>query len=183
MKILIVDDSLTVRKLIKSHIDTIGSYEILEAENGLNALEIMNQIKNIFLVVTDINMPKMSGLEFARELKKDKTHQFVNFIFITTETTKEYLTEALRLGAINFLRKPLNPETFLNTVKKVISDFENNRVVMEEEEKRLFLEKIIEEAPFISLSEGVITVSKNDRIMEIPLSRVKFYKTCQDYSI
>ncbi len=183
MKILIADDSLTVRKLIRSHIETIGLYDILEAENGLDALKTMQETKNIFLVVTDINMPKMNGLEFARELKKDKSHEFVNFIFITTETTKEHLTEALRLGAINFLRKPLNPDTFLNTVKKVISDFENNRVIMMEEEKREFLDNICEESSLISLQNGIITISKDDKVMEIPLSRVKFYKTCQDYSI
>lgn len=180
MNILVVDDSVTIRKIVRSYLESIGEYKILEAADGLEALEIIKQIRNIFLVITDINMPEMNGLKFAYEVKRDKNYETVNFIFMTTETTKEHLMEAMRLGAISFLRKPLVAETFLNTVKKVIFDYENNIVLLSEGEKKAFLKDIVECSSAIKVNNGQMVISKNNRTMEIPLSRVRFTKVNKD---
>lgn len=105
--ILIVDDSSTIRKIIIrciTHTDIpVGS--LFEAGNGEEALEIMNQ-QPIHLILTDINMPKMNGLELLAKLKADDRWKDLPVLLITTEGRVDTVLEAANKGAAGYVKKP-----------------------------------------------------------------------------
>lgn len=114
-RILIVDDNLMVRKLIKN-IFRDEAYDIEEAENGLEGLEIAKR-SAIDLVITDIIMPKMEGIELIMHLKRD----FPDIKIIAISGGKPYyLYMAKKLGIEKIFTKPLNLHEFLNAVKMLI---------------------------------------------------------------
>ncbi|MEA3289819.1 MAG: response regulator [Campylobacterota bacterium] len=88
MKILIVDDSITARRVAKGFFESIGDYEIIEAQCGVSALDIIKQSSDIDLLFTDIKMPNMDGLELAKILKESEDLSHINIIFMTTEAKK-----------------------------------------------------------------------------------------------
>ncbi|MBN2612862.1 MAG: response regulator [Bacteroidales bacterium] len=114
-RILIVDDNLMMRKLIRN-IFADHDFEIEEAEDGLEGLEIVRKI-DIDLVITDIIMPKMEGLELIMNIKRD----FPNIKIIAISGGKPYyLYMAKKLGIEKIFTKPLNIQDFLTAVKKLI---------------------------------------------------------------
>lgn len=114
-RILIVDDNLMMRKLIRN-IFIDHDYDIEEAEDGIEGLEIARRL-DIDLVITDIIMPKMEGIELIMNLKRD----FPNIKIIAISGGKPYyLYMAKKLGIEKIFTKPLNIHEFLNAVKKLI---------------------------------------------------------------
>ena len=114
-RILVVDDNLIMRKLIRN-IFSNEEYEIEEAENGVEGLEIVRK-HDIDLVVTDIIMPVMEGLELIMHLKRD----FPNIKIIAISGGKPYyLYMAKKLGIEGIFTKPLNLQQFLGAVKRLI---------------------------------------------------------------
>ncbi len=114
-RILIVDDNLMMRKLIRN-IFVNEEYEIVEAENGIEGLEIAKKY-DIDLVITDIIMPVMEGLELIMHLKRD----FPDIKIIAISGGKPYyLYMAKKLGIEKIFTKPLNLHQFLSAVKKLI---------------------------------------------------------------
>lgn len=115
--ILITDDSSTMRAMIKKVIKLSGVQisNLYEASNGLESLKILS--KNwIDLILTDINMPEMDGIEFLKTVKKDELLTSIPVVMITTEGSDAKIEEAFSLGACGFVKKPFTPEE----VKKVI---------------------------------------------------------------
>ncbi len=120
--ILIVDDSATVRVAVKMALKK--DYEVVDANNGQDAL---NKIKTLTakgtrlnLIITDINMPKMGGLEFIREVKKDRKLKFTPILVLTTESQGSMKAEGKKAGATGWLVKPFKPDQLQGIVKKVI---------------------------------------------------------------
>ncbi len=114
-RILIVDDNLMMRKLIRNIFIDQG-YDIEEANDGMEGLEIARKL-DIDLVITDIIMPKMEGIELIMNLKRD----FPNIKIIAISGGKPYyLYMAKKLGIERIFTKPLNIHEFLNAVKKLI---------------------------------------------------------------
>jgi YesN/AraC family two-component response regulator len=114
-RILVVDDNIMIRKLVRN-IFINEDYEIEEAEDGIEGLEMIRQ-NSVDLVITDIIMPKMEGLELIMHLKRD----FPNIKIIAISGGKPYyLYMAKKLGIEKIFTKPLNLHEFLNAVKKII---------------------------------------------------------------
>jgi two-component system chemotaxis response regulator CheY len=116
--ILTVDDSATVRQMTGLVLRGAG-YEVIEAVDGEDALAKLKG-REINLVVTDINMPKMDGLEFTRRLRATEAHQYVPVVLLTTESQPEKKQEGKAAGATGWIVKPFNPEQLLAVVKKVL---------------------------------------------------------------
>lgn len=115
IRILIVDDNLMVRKLIRN-IFAQDDYDIEEAENGLEGLELIRR-NPVDLVITDIIMPKMEGIELIMHLRRD----FPKIKIIAISGGKPYyLYMAKKLGIEKVFTKPLNLHEFLKAVKKII---------------------------------------------------------------
>lgn len=108
---LIVDDSSVMRKIVARALQQggIAVGEIVEAGNGAEALEILNRQK-VDLVLSDINMPIMDGLEFVRQMQLLENTRGVPVMMITTEGSESHVKEAISSGARGYIRKPFTPE-------------------------------------------------------------------------
>ena len=120
-KILVVDDSSTSRMFIKKCLKMVLPEEptFFEAENGEKALNIMSENK-IDLVVSDVNMPVMSGFTFLRNLKETPSIATVPVIFTTSLANDARTQNLLELGARSVLKKPVSPTSLGEAIKKVL---------------------------------------------------------------
>ncbi|UBM61863.1 response regulator [Candidatus Sulfidibacterium hydrothermale] len=117
-KILFVDDSASIRALVKMILENAG-YAVTLGTDGQDALEQLNGIP-YDLIITDLHMPRMNGLELIKELRKKNEYRFVPILFLTTETKTEIKQEAKAAGATGWITKPFNDEKLLQIIKKVI---------------------------------------------------------------
>ena len=120
MRILIVDDSRAMRSIVRRTLRQadLGDHEIEEAANGLEALKTIQQSAPD-LVLCDVNMPQMSGMELLRALKKDGPNS--KFGFVTSEAATELRDEALKSGALFVITKPFSPELFEETLAPILN--------------------------------------------------------------
>jgi two-component system chemotaxis response regulator CheY len=111
IRALIVDDSSVMRKIVERCLRQAGMDlgQVLEASNGAEALALVTE--NTFdLILSDINMPVMDGLEFIRHLKEIESANSIPIVMITTEGGEKSVLEALSLGAKGYIRKPFTPD-------------------------------------------------------------------------
>jgi two-component system chemotaxis response regulator CheY len=116
--ILVVDDSLMIRKLVTQTLKGAG-FETIEAPNGQAALALAKSHGELALVITDQNMPVMSGLEFIQALREEPTHKFTPIVFLTTESGDAIRDQARAAGATAWIVKPFQAEKVLMVVNKV----------------------------------------------------------------
>jgi len=114
--ILVIDDSMMVRKQVGNALRAQG-YAIVEAVDGVDALSKLEATPGTRLVVCDVNMPRMNGLEFLEQLSTRKLS--VPVVMLTTEGQPELIQRAKALGAVGWLVKPFKPELLLATAKKL----------------------------------------------------------------
>ncbi|HOI74167.1 MAG TPA: response regulator [Syntrophales bacterium] len=119
--ILITDDSLSMRAVIRKVINLSGIpvAECFEAANGRQALEILSR-HWVDVIISDINMPEMNGMELLQELKRDKLFQEIPVIMVSTEGNRERIEEAERMGARGFLKKPFVPEELRSELYRIL---------------------------------------------------------------
>jgi two-component system, chemotaxis family, chemotaxis protein CheY len=116
--VLIVDDSKIILKINSNLCKEIGIENIFTAEDGKKGLELFKNTPNIDLVLTDINMPVMNGFELLEEIRKiDKN---VKIFMCTTEGGREEVVKALRIGANNYIVKPVSREVLQNKIKEIM---------------------------------------------------------------
>jgi two-component system chemotaxis response regulator CheY len=118
IKILIVDDFSTMRKIIRNILTQLGFKNILEADDGTTALEILKKEK-VDLIISDWNMPKMSGLELLKAVRSDENLKDVPFVMVTAEAQKENILEAIKYKVNQYIVKPFTPETLKEKLDKV----------------------------------------------------------------
>jgi two-component system chemotaxis response regulator CheY len=111
MKILLVDDSLTMRRIQKTQLTNLGIKTIIEAENGDDALSKLSNNMPVDVILLDWNMPIMDGLTFLQKVRADATYKTVRVIMCTSESEKDKVVEALKAGANNYIVKPFTPES------------------------------------------------------------------------
>ena len=117
--IITVDESSTMRRIIKNTLQKLGFETILEAGNGVEALEVMSKNK-VDMIVTDWNMPEMDGLTFVKAVRAKDEYKDLPILMITTEAAKEDILTALRSGVNNYVVKPFTPETLQEKVFKLL---------------------------------------------------------------
>ena len=118
MKILIVDDFATMRRIIKNILRQIGFTNILEADDGSTALNILRKEK-VDLVITDWNMPKMSGLELLKAIRTDEKLKDIPVMMVTAEALKENIIEAVKAGVNQYIVKPFTAQTLQQKIEKI----------------------------------------------------------------
>jgi len=119
MKILIVDDFATMRKVIKNLLRQIGYQDVIEAEDGVHALKELKSQK-IDFVISDWNMPNMTGIELLRAVRADSELSSLPFLMVTAESLKENVVEAVKAGVSNYIVKPFTAEVLNEKIKKII---------------------------------------------------------------
>lgn len=116
--IMIVDDSLSIRQVVGIALKGAG-YDVIEAEDGKAALGKLNGQK-IHLIISDVNMPNMNGIEFVKAAKQLATYKFTPIIMLTTESGEDKKTQGQAAGAKAWVVKPFQPPQLLNAVAKLI---------------------------------------------------------------
>ena len=116
--ILAVDDSASMRQMVSFTLKGAG-YDVTEAADGQDALDKAKSQK-FNLVLTDINMPNMDGIELTKELRGLADYKFIPILTLTTEASAEKKQEGKAAGATGWIVKPFDPEQLLATVKKVL---------------------------------------------------------------
>lgn len=112
-----MDDSETMRQMVSMTLQRSG-FKIFTADNGAKALEIAKEIEDIDLVITDINMPVMNGLQLLKSLKEyDKN---LSVIILTTESEETMKKEAVSLGTLGWIVKPFKPTNLSDIVSRVV---------------------------------------------------------------
>ncbi|SHI72158.1 two-component system, chemotaxis family, response regulator CheY [Malonomonas rubra DSM 5091] len=118
-KILIADDSPTMRSLIVSTLDAMDDFEVFEAANGFEALRILPREK-VDLVLTDINMPDINGLELVSFVRNNPLYKETPLVIISTEGSQRDREKGLALGADAYLVKPFSPEELQQLVAELL---------------------------------------------------------------
>jgi two-component system, chemotaxis family, chemotaxis protein CheY len=120
MKILVVDDMSTMRRIVKNILKQLGFSNMEEAENGQEALQKLKADTYGF-VVSDWNMPVMPGIEMLRAIRADDTLKHIPVLMVTAEAQKENLIEAIQAGVNNYVVKPFTAETMQEKINKIFS--------------------------------------------------------------
>lgn len=116
--ILTVDDSISIRQMVAFTLKNAG-YEVLEAIDGLDAITKLNS-SQVNLIITDLNMPNLDGIELIKQVRKNPIHRFVPVLMLTTESHDEKKAAGKAAGATGWIVKPFKPEQLLAVVKKVL---------------------------------------------------------------
>ena len=117
MKVLVVDDFATMRKIIKNVLKQINIENVLEAENGKHAITILKN-DAVDLIISDWIMPEMTGIEFLKACKSDEAIKKIPFIMVTAEAQKDNIMEAIKSGVDNYIVKPFTPDKLREAIDK-----------------------------------------------------------------
>lgn len=118
--ILIVEDSSTTRALIRAVIEEMGDFTIVEASSGFEALKLL-PTQEFNLVITDINMPDINGLELINFIKNNERYNPIPLIIVSTERSEEDKKRGIALGAMAYITKPFKAQELQKTIQQALS--------------------------------------------------------------
>ena len=116
--ILAVDDSTSMRKMVSFTLTTSG-YNVIEACDGLDGLTKARE-NNIDLVLSDVNMPNMNGIELTKSLRSEESYKYTPILLLTTEACEDKKSEGKSAGVTGWITKPFNPPKLLKIVDKLL---------------------------------------------------------------
>ncbi len=119
MKVLVVDDSQIMRKIVTGALKKVGIVDIIEASNGQEAVDMLSENKDITLVLMDWNMPGMTGIEALKKIRA--SGNTVPIVMVTTEAEQDKVLEALKAGASDYLAKPFGPKEIKAKLEKFMT--------------------------------------------------------------
>nr|WP_274379376.1 chemotaxis response regulator CheY [Campylobacter sp. MIT 19-121] len=120
VKLLVVDDSSTMRRIIKNTLEKLGHSEVLEAEHGVEAWDLLSKNDDVKVVITDWNMPEMNGLDLVKKIRAEKKYEDMPIIMVTTEGGKAEVITALKAGVNNYIVKPFTPQILKEKLEDVL---------------------------------------------------------------
>lgn len=115
--VLVVDDSISIRKLVGNLLTKAG-FQVVEATNGKDALD--KSARPLNLIITDINMPVMDGIEFIKAIRASDNHKFTPILCLTTETEDAKKNQGREAGATGWVLKPFDAERLMRAIQKVV---------------------------------------------------------------
>ncbi|HLC40573.1 MAG TPA: response regulator [Methylomirabilota bacterium] len=121
MRILTVEDSATMRRIIRNTLKRVGYDDVLEAENGQMALAKLATEK-IDFVITDWSMPEMNGLDFILEVRRNESTKHLPVLMITTVAEREDILTALKAGVNNYIVKPFDADTLKTKIDQILGN-------------------------------------------------------------
>jgi len=120
MRILVVDDFSTMRKIIKNILRQLGFNNVTEADDGTTGWETLNR-DNIDFIISDWNMPQMTGIELLRKVRSSEEYASTPFLMVTAEAQQENIIEAVQAKVSNYIVKPFTPETLGQKIDKIFA--------------------------------------------------------------
>jgi two-component system chemotaxis response regulator CheY len=124
LKLVVVDDSSTMRRIIKNTLVRLGYTDILEGEDGVRGWEVLNANPDTGMLITDWNMPEMNGLELVKKVRADARFEDLPIIMVTTEGGKAEVITALKAGVNNYIVKPFTPQVLKEKLGAVLGSGE-----------------------------------------------------------
>ncbi len=119
--VLVVEDSVTTRAMIRAVIEDMGEdFNTLEAATGFEALKMLPQ-ESLDLIITDINMPDVNGLELINFVKSNPNYNHIPMVIVTTEKSSEDKERGMALGASAYVTKPFRPEELQEVIDKILN--------------------------------------------------------------
>ena len=118
MKVLVVDDFATMRRILKNVLRQIGFTKIIEADDGSTALAVLKN-DNVDLILSDWNMPKLSGLELLKSIRSDESMKDLPFLMVTAEGQKDSVIRAVQAGVSNYIVKPFTADTIKEKLEQI----------------------------------------------------------------
>ena len=122
MRVLVIDDSLTLRSLLRLHLSRMPDREVVFAENGQDAIQCIRDQGSPDLILLDINMPVMNGLEFLKLRESRGISMSIPVILVTTEAKDEDVQRGLTAGAKGYLRKPFTAQDLESAIARALGD-------------------------------------------------------------
>jgi two-component system chemotaxis response regulator CheY len=119
IKVLIVDDFATMRRILKNILKQLGFKNLVEADDGTAAWDILES-QEINLIISDWNMPKMTGLELLKKVRASSNHGKTPFLMVTAEAQKQNVIEAVQAGVSNYVVKPFTAEAISDKLSKIL---------------------------------------------------------------
>ena len=120
MKLLVVDDSSTMRRIIKNTLARLGYKDILEGADGVEGWNMIDSNPDVEMLITDWNMPEMNGLELVKKVRADERFKDLPIIMVTTEGGKAEVITALKAGVNNYIVKPFTPQVLKEKLAAVM---------------------------------------------------------------
>ena len=117
-RILTVDDSRTMRAMLKSALETAG-FEVVQAEDGIDGLEVLGGLDALDVIITDINMPRLDGFGFIEGVRREARLRAVPILVLTTESDASKKTRAREAGATGWIVKPFNADKLVDAIRRV----------------------------------------------------------------
>ncbi|MDR1243137.1 MAG: chemotaxis response regulator CheY [Deltaproteobacteria bacterium] len=118
MRVLVVDDFSTMRRIIKNLLRQLGFNNIVEADDGTTAWDTLNKDK-IDFIISDWNMPQMTGIDLLRKVRASEEFADIPFLMVTAEAQQENLIEAVQAKVSNYIVKPFTPDTLKQKIDKI----------------------------------------------------------------
>jgi two-component system chemotaxis response regulator CheY len=118
MNVLVVDDFSTMRRIVKNILRQLGFENILEADDGMSALDVLRS-QSVDFIISDWNMPRLSGIELLKAVRTSEEWKDLPFLMVTAEGQKENVIEAVKAKVSNYIVKPFTPETLAEKIKKI----------------------------------------------------------------
>ena len=118
MKVLVVDDFATMRRILRGVLKEIGFTKIVEADDGSTALAVLKKDK-VDLIVSDWNMPEVTGLELLKAVRGDESMKNVPFLMVTAEGQKDSVVQAVQAGVDNYVVKPFTADTIKEKLEQI----------------------------------------------------------------
>jgi len=119
MKFMVVDDSPTMRKIVVNALKRLGYNDIIEAEDGKDALAKLH-IEQVDFIITDWNMPNMNGLEFTKTIRASQEFKDLPILMVTTRGMKEDVLDALQARVNNYVVKPFTPQVLKQKIEQIL---------------------------------------------------------------
>jgi two-component system chemotaxis response regulator CheY len=119
LKILVVDDFPTMRRIVKTLLKQNGFNNFIEAEDGEQGYRVLQEHGDFEMIVSDWNMPNMTGLEFLKTVRADLKFKHLPFLMVTAEAEKENIIEAVKAGVSNYIVKPFTGQALKDKLEKI----------------------------------------------------------------
>lgn len=120
LKFLVVDDSVTMRRIVSNSLKNLGYTSLVEATDGKDALDKLAADDEINFVITDWNMPVLSGLELIKSIRGDDKLKDLPVLMVTTRGVKEDIVEALNAKVNNYIVKPFTPQILKEKIEQIL---------------------------------------------------------------
>lgn len=118
MRVLVVDDFSTMRRIVKNILRQLGFNNVVEADDGTTAWEVLNK-DHIDFIISDWNMPHMTGIDLLRKVRASEQFGTLPFLMVTAEAQQENIIEAAQARVSNYIVKPFTAETMKQKIEKI----------------------------------------------------------------